>query len=89
MYTIELNKIQDSDVSLMSQHSVGWGELSDYDRYEFNKMDGGPDTGMQYKFLNYLSESVFENEILIDIGSRAGFSALALALSKRNKILLV
>lgn len=87
-YTIDLSKVKDSDVSAMSLYPLGaQGQPSDYYKYEFNILGGGPENGMQYKFFNYLSSEVFNNKLLLDIGSRAGFSALALGLSKKNQVL--
>lgn len=85
----DLTEVEHSDVSEMMRFPFAhdMGPIPDYVKFEFNKLRGGPEGGSHYKLLNYLSSKVYNNEIIIEIGTRAGFSAMALAISKRNQII--
>lgn len=86
LITINLSKVQLADVSAMQAYPLGTDAGLDYDLYQFNTIGGGIEGGVQYKLLHYLSSQIFENTLILDVGTRAGHSAHALALSRRNRI---
>jgi len=76
---IELCKIKDIDLSYIKQYYP-----REYDTYNINTTSNGA-RGEHYKLLNYIAH-LFSNEILLDIGTREGISALALATSDNSII---
>lgn len=88
MIQIDISHAANADVSAMAKMRLGaTADKPDYEVYEFNKIGGGIEKGTHNKMLHYLSNQVFKNEILLDLGTCAGWSAFALALSKKNKII--
>ena len=77
---INLKDIVNSDVSQLERYYP-----EEYRRHKFNFLNVGIEYGEHYKLLNYFGEKIFNGQILLDMGTRSGISALALGLSRKNK----
>lgn len=78
---IELNKIKDTDVSFLKLYYP-----EKYDSLKFNEMNAGSEQGQHYKLLFYLS-SLFKDELILDLGTRDGLSALTLSYNSNNQVI--
>jgi predicted O-methyltransferase YrrM len=78
---INLNEIKNCDLSFVSQFYP-----NKYERHKINEMNVGQEQGEHYKLLYYLS-TILENELILDLGTRDGLSALCLAYNKKNKVI--
>jgi predicted O-methyltransferase YrrM len=57
-----------------------------YEKHKINEMNSGIENGEHYKLLSYLS-NLFENEVILDLGTRDGLSALILSKNNKNKVI--
>jgi len=77
---IELNKTQIDAIDLTEiDKYIEWNKKN----YDFFKLEAGKE---HYKLLSYISTCFNSNDILIDIGTYFGFSALALSYNKGKVI---
>lgn len=56
-----------------------------YKNHKINEMNTGIENGEHYKLLSYFS-NLFEGEIILDLGTRDGLSALVLSKNQKNKV---
>lgn len=78
---IELEKIKEIDLSYVQNYFP-----SKYENHKINEMNSGIEGGEHYKLLSYLS-NLFENELILDLGTRDGLSALVLSENKKNRVI--
>lgn len=84
MINIDLRKVEGCDASFMEEFYP-----VKYAKHKINtpsRNKEGCEEGEHYKLLSYMS-SLFENQTILDGGTRDGMSAYALGHNKQNKIL--
>lgn len=78
---INLEEVKNCELSYVSEFFP-----EKYEKHKINEMNSGIEGGEHYKLLSYLSD-LFENEIILDLGTRDGLSALVLSKNKKNKVI--
>jgi hypothetical protein len=78
---IELENVKDIDLSYVKDFFP-----EKYEKHKINEMNTGIESGEHYKLLSYLSD-LFENETILDLGTRDGLSALVLSKNNKNKVI--
>jgi predicted O-methyltransferase YrrM len=78
---LDFNLVKNYDLSYLEEY------YSDkYNRHKINEMNTGAEQGEHYKLLSYLSDN-FENETILDLGTRDGLSAFVLSNNGKNKVI--
>lgn len=78
---IILDNVKNCDLSFVSEFY-----LDKYERHRINEMNVGQEQGEHYKLLYYLT-TLMENELILDLGTRDGLSALCLSHNKKNNVI--
>lgn len=78
---IFLEKIKEENLSYVQDYFP-----KKYENHKINEMNSGIEQGEHYKLLSYLS-GLFENETILDLGTRDGLSALVLSKNAKNKVI--
>jgi predicted O-methyltransferase YrrM len=78
---IDLTEVKNCDLSFVKKYYD-----DKYERHRINEMNVGQENGEHYKLLFYLT-TLYENETILDLGTRDGLSALCLAFNKRNLVI--
>jgi predicted O-methyltransferase YrrM len=78
---INLDDVKNCDLSFVSEFY-----LDKYERHRINEMNVGQEQGEHYKLLYYLT-TLMENELILDLGTRDGLSALCLSHNKKNNVI--
>jgi predicted O-methyltransferase YrrM len=78
---IELENVKDINLSYVKDFFP-----EKYEKHKINEMNTGIENGEHYKLLSYLSD-LFENETILDLGTRDGLSALVLSKNNKNKVI--
>lgn len=78
---INLSEVKNNDLSFVEEFFP-----EKYRKHKINEMNSGVEHGEHYKLLNYLS-SLFENELILDLGTRDGLSALVLSKNLKNNVI--
>jgi len=78
---LKLNEIKNENLNYVQEYFP-----EKYENHKINEMNSGIEGGEHYKLLSYLS-NLFENEIILDLGTRDGLSALVLSKNNKNKII--
>jgi len=78
---IDLTKVKDYDMSYVKDFFP-----RKYEQHKINEMNTGHEKGEHYKLLSYLSD-LFEDELILDLGTRDGLSALSLSWNKKNSVI--
>jgi len=78
---INLEKVKDCNLSYVKDYFP-----EKYENHKINEMNIGMENGEHYKLLSYLSD-LFEDEIILDLGTRDGLSALVLSKNQKNKVI--
>jgi hypothetical protein len=76
-----LEKVTDCNLSYVKDYFP-----EKYENHKINEMNIGMENGEHYKLLSYLSD-LFEDEIILDLGTRDGLSALVLSKNQKNKVI--
>ena len=78
---INLNEVKNENLSYVETFFP-----EKYEKHKINDMNIGIENGEHYKLLSYLS-GLFEGELLLDLGTRDGLSALVLSKNQKNRII--
>jgi predicted O-methyltransferase YrrM len=78
---VELEKVKEIDLTYVKNYFP-----KKYENHKINEMNLGIEGGEHYKLLSYLS-NLFENETILDLGTRDGLSALVLSKNNKNKVI--
>lgn len=79
--TIDLTKVKNFDLSYVEEFFP-----EKYLKHKINEIKLGIENGEHYKLLAYLS-SLFDKELILDLGTRDGLSALVLSRNLKNNII--
>lgn len=78
---INLTEVKNCDLSFVSNYYP-----DKYERHRINEMNVGQEQGEHYKLLYYFT-TLFTDELILDLGTRDGLSALCLAYNKKNNVI--
>jgi predicted O-methyltransferase YrrM len=78
---IDLNEVKNCDLTFVSKYYE-----DKYNRHRINEMNVGQEEGEHYKLLFYLT-TLMKDELILDLGTRDGLSALCLAYNKNNDVI--
>lgn len=78
---INLTKVKDYDLSYVEKYYP-----EKYKIHKINEMNVGHEDGEHYKLLSFFSD-LFTDELILDLGTRDGLSALCLSWNQKNSVI--